>query len=89
MQDFWFWRDAVGHEVDLIWQDSDKLNVVEIKASETIMPNMFKGLEYFDKLAADRIASKTLVHTGTFNQYRTAARVQSWNNYSQRFVMGE
>jgi hypothetical protein len=39
-------------------------------------------------LASERIASKTLVHTGTFNQHRTAARVQSWNNYSQRFVMG-
>lgn len=89
MHDFWFWRDAVGHEVDLIWQDSDKLNVVEIKASETIMPNMFNGLAYFDKLASARIASKTLVHTGTFNQQRTAAQVQSWNNYSQRFVLGE
>ena len=87
MHDFWFWRDAVGHEVDLIWQNSDKLNVVEIKASETIMPNMFNGLAYFDKLASDRIASKTLVHTGSFNQQRTAARVQSWNNYSQRFVL--
>jgi predicted AAA+ superfamily ATPase len=87
MHDFWFWRDAVGHEVDLIWQDSDKLNVVEIKASETIMPKMFNGLAYFDKLASDRIASKTLVHTGSFNQQRTAARVQSWNNYSQRFVL--
>jgi hypothetical protein len=89
MHDFWFWRDAVGHEVDLIWQHSDKLNVVEIKASETIMPKMFNGLAYFDKLASARIASKTLVHTGTFNQQRSAARVQSWNNYSQRFVLGE
>lgn len=87
MHDFWFWRDAVGHEVDLIWQHSDKLNVVEIKASETIMPKMFNGLTYFDKLASARIASKTLVHTGTFNQQRTAARVQSWNNYSQRYEL--
>lgn len=88
MYDFWFWRDAVGHEVDLIWQHSDKFNTVEIKASETIMPNMFKGLAYFDKLASERVASKTLVHTGTFNQQRTAALVQSWNNHNQRFVMG-
>ncbi len=87
MHDFWFWRDAVGHEVDLIWQHSDKLNVVEIKASETIMPKMFNGLTYFDKLASARIASKTLVHTGTFNQQRSAARVQSWNNYSQRYEL--
>lgn len=87
MHDFLFWRDAVGHEVDLIWQHSDKLNVVEIKASETIMPKMFNGLAYFDKLASARIASKTLVHTGTFNQQRSAARVQSWNNYSQRYEL--
>jgi len=88
MHDFWFWRDAVGHEVDLIWQDSDKLNVVEIKASETIMPNLFNGLAYFDKLASAQIASKTLVHTGTFNQQRTVARVQSWNNFKDRYREG-
>lgn len=88
MHDFWFWRDAVGHEVDLIWQDSDKLNVVEIKASETIMPNLFNGLAYFDKLASAHIASKTLVHTGTFNQQRTVARVQSWNNFQDRYREG-
>lgn len=88
MHDFWFWRDAVGHEVDLIWQDSDKLNVVEIKASETIMPNLFNGLAYFDKLASAQIASKTLVHSGTFNQQRTVARVQSWNNFQDRYREG-
>lgn len=86
MVDFWFWRDAVGHEVDLIWQNSDQWNVVEIKASETIMPNMFNGFAYFDKLASARIASKTLVHTGTFSQQRSVAQVQSWNNYRQRFL---
>jgi len=86
MVDFWFWRDAVGHEVDLIWQNSDQWNVVEIKASETIMPNMFNGFAYFDKLASARIASKTLVHTGTFCQQRSVAQVQSWNNFRQRFL---
>jgi predicted AAA+ superfamily ATPase len=78
--DFWFWRDAVGHEVDLIWQQSEKLNLVEIKASETIMPAMFKGLRYFEKFVPDRIESKTLVHTGSFNQNRTDAKVLSWKN---------
>ncbi len=77
--DLWFWRDAVGHEVDLIWQNSEKLNLVEIKASETIMPDMFRGLSYFEKFVPDRIESKTLVHTGTFNQSRTAGKVLSWN----------
>ena len=81
--DFWFWRDAVGHEVDLIWQHSEKLNLVEIKASETIMPDMFKGLSYFEKFAPQLIDSKTLVHTGTFDQNRTNAKVISWKNIFQ------
>ena len=78
MLDFWFWRDAVGHEIDLIWQHSEKLNLIEIKASETIMPDMFKGFAYFEKYFPKIIESKTLVHTGLFHQKRTAAKVQSW-----------
>lgn len=76
--DLWFWRDAVGHEVDLIWQNSDIINLVEIKASETIMPEMFKGLTYFEKLKPELIQSKAIVHTGLFNQKRTLGKVMSW-----------
>ena len=76
--DFWFWRDAVGHEVDFIWQNTEKLNLVEIKASETINPDMFKGLSYMKKFMPDIIESKTIVHTGLFNQKRTAGEVLSW-----------
>jgi uncharacterized protein len=83
LRDIWFWRDAVGHEVDLIWQDDPKLNLVEIKATETIMSNLFKGLTYFEKLLPDAVKSKTLVHTGLFTQNRTAAKVQSWLEIGQ------
>ncbi len=80
LHDLWFWRDAVCHEVDLIWQNDHKLNLVEIKASQTIMQDMFKGLEYFEKWAPDLVKSKTLVHTGLFNQARTVANVICWKN---------
>jgi hypothetical protein len=76
--DLWFWRDAVGHEVDLIWQNSELINLVEIKATETIMPDMFKGLTYFEKLKPELIQTKSIVHTGLFNQQRTLGKVMSW-----------
>jgi predicted AAA+ superfamily ATPase len=76
--DLWFWRDAVGHEVDLIWQNSELINLVEIKASETIMTDMFKGLTYFEKLKPHLIQSKAIVHTGLFNQQRTLGKIMSW-----------
>ncbi len=78
--DLWFWRDAVGHEVDLIWQNSELINLVEIKASETIMPDMFKGLTYFEKLKPELIQSKAVVHSGLFNQQRTLGKVMSWKD---------
>jgi predicted AAA+ superfamily ATPase len=79
--DLWFWRDAVGHEVDLIWQKSELLNLVEIKASETIKSEMFKGLNYFEKLKPELIESKSLVHTGLLNQERTLGKVLSWKDF--------
>lgn len=80
LRDYWFWRDAVGNEVDLIWQQSEKLNLIEIKASETIQPKMFKGLKYFEKQKPQLVESKTLVHTGLFQQKRSDAMVKSWKD---------
>jgi predicted AAA+ superfamily ATPase len=82
LRDSWFWRDAVGHEVDYIWQDDEQIHVVEIKATETIMTEMFKGLTYFQEKAGELIKSKTLVHTGLMNQNRTLGKVQSWKSIS-------
>lgn len=78
LRDFWFWRDVQGHEVDMIWQDDPLLNIVEIKASQTIMSDMFKGLTYFENLAPEAIKSKTLMHTGDFSQKRNLGNVVSW-----------
>lgn len=80
LRDLWFWRDATGHEVDLIWQKSELLNLVEIKASETIKSEMFKGLSYFEKLKPELIESKSVVHSGLFNQERTIGNVLSWKD---------
>jgi hypothetical protein len=42
------------------------------------MPDMFKGLTYFEKLKPELIESKAIVHTGLFNQQRTLGKVMSW-----------
>jgi uncharacterized protein len=83
LRELFFWRDAVGHEIDLIWQDDEQLNLIEIKASQTILPEMFKGLTYFENLAHDLVKSKTLVHSGNFEQKRTAGNVLGWNKISE------
>ena len=79
-KDFYFWRDSAGNEVDLIIHDDEKLDIIEIKATETILPEAFKGLIYFEKLAKDLIKSKTLVYAGTEKHIRSAANIVSWNS---------
>jgi predicted AAA+ superfamily ATPase len=81
MEDFWFWRDSAGHEVDLIRQDDDLLNVIEIKSTKTITTDLFKEINYFENLAKDEIKSKSLVYAGNDNQQRTNANVLSWNQF--------
>lgn len=78
LRDFWFWRDSAGHEVDLLWQDDEQLNLVEIKATQTIMSDLFQGMAYFENLAPQLVKSKTLVYAGMENQQRSGGNVVSW-----------
>ena len=80
MKEFWFWRNSSGNEVDLITQDDDLLNIIEIKASSTIFPSSFKGIEYFTNLAKDDVGTKSLIYSGLENEKRTIANVISWFN---------
>lgn len=77
--DLWFWRDAEGHEVDLLLQKPQGTEIVEIKSTQTIMPELFKGLNYYSSLEKEVKLTKTLVYTGSVRQNRSAAQVLPWN----------
>ena len=47
---FYFWRDSQGHEVDCIISKAGSLIPVEIKSGQTILPDYFKGLKYWNKI---------------------------------------
>ncbi|MBK7230797.1 MAG: ATP-binding protein [Saprospiraceae bacterium] len=78
-QEFYFWRDSHGNEVDLLREEDGKMHLYEIKASSTVNPTMFKGLNYLFNLAEDKIASKTVIYSGNENQNWTDYKVVAWN----------
>jgi hypothetical protein len=82
-QDIWFWRDSAGHEVDLIIQDGQHLNLVEIKAGQTIMSEMFAGLTWWENLSGRKDLLKTLVYGGNENQKRSMGDVVSWREFGK------
>ena len=79
MREFYFWRDSKGHEVDLLYQDGDKLTIIEIKASKTVLLKMFDGLNYFENISTWKIQDKVLVYGGDQPQVRTDYKVVPWS----------
>ncbi len=46
---FYFWRDNVGHEVDLLIERPDGIDLVECKSGHTFQPEWVKSLETVSK----------------------------------------
>jgi hypothetical protein len=82
-QDVWFWRDSAGHEVDFLIQDGQKLNIVEMKAGQTVMPDMFNGLTWWEQVSGKQNLSKTLVYGGNEMQTRNAGEVLPWKEFGK------
>ena len=81
LHDIWFWRDVAGNEIDMLYLDNGKFHLFEIKSSETILNEQFKGLAYFETTHPSAIFAKHLVYAGNEDQDRTQARVLSWKKF--------
>ncbi len=79
-KEFYYWRDSHGNEVDLVIPDLEGIHAYEIKSTTTIEAKLFKGLDYFKKIAGDELLSRTLYHAGSTNQDRTYHRVKAWSS---------
>ena len=86
LNDIWFWRDVSGNEVDLIIQAGQTQEAVEFKATQTIMPNLFKGLNHYEKISEKTNLNKYLVYGGKESQKRTAATIVSWKNFGEKLT---
>lgn len=80
LREYWFWRDAAGHEIDLLTQRGGSFDIFEVKAARTLKPRLFKGLHDFAKIAEGRVQSQTLIYGGEDTQHRTDVNVLPWNH---------
>lgn len=82
-QDYYFWQDSNGPEVDLLMKKSQGFAVFEIKATQTIMSGLFKEMDRFEEIAAPAQVSKTLIYGGTEDEKRTKYSIISWKNVAE------
>lgn len=76
--DLYFWRDATGHEIDLLLDEGATQVPIEIKSGQTIAEDFFKDLHYWRKLTGDVDASAALLYGGEQTHVRSGVRVMGW-----------
>lgn len=81
--DLYFWRDNVGHEVDLLFEVSGPLQAVEIKSGATFVSEWLKPARKWQQLAGDRARPPWLIYGGESSYTRDGASVMSWRQLAR------
>lgn len=79
----YFFRDAQGHEVDLIFQSGNKLIPIEIKAAQTFNQEFLKNLEFFQNLVEDRCKGGYIIYAGTQEQTIKSFKLLNYSHAAQ------
>ena len=83
-QDFYFWRDSNGNEIDLLLVDGLNVACLEMKASKTVKSEYLKALHYLDATEGYNY-KHYLINTFDSSQKRTNEEIVSWNNLIDLF----
>jgi len=77
---FYFWRDSNGNEIDLIIEKGKHVKLIEMKSSETVKPEFIKSLHYLDNLNDTFSFSHYLFNTIDVVQKRTHETIIGWSH---------
>jgi len=83
--DLYFWRDHIGHEVDVLLDAPEGLRPVEIKSGSTVASDWFDGLRRWAALADqqhERTAAPQLVFGGSGRYEREGVAVSGWREFA-------
>ena len=76
---FHFWRDAAGHEVDLLIETDNSTVPLEIKSGQTLSSDSFTGLEYWRTLTGKPDRPAALVYAGDQIAQRRNTILYPWH----------
>jgi uncharacterized protein len=76
--ELYFWRDNIGHEVDLLFEADGLLQPVEIKSGMTFSYDWLAGAKRWKTLANDQALEPWIIHGGSRSFDTNGCRVFSW-----------
>lgn len=72
----YFWRDASGHEIDVIIENNETLFPIEIKSGQTLNSSMLDGLRYWKNLTNTK--DTMLIYGGDMSCTRNEIAIRPW-----------
>ena len=75
----YFWRDAAGHEVDVVVERGAELLPVEIKSAQTVASDFFNNLAYWRELTGVEEGPSALIYGGDQTFRRSGVSVYPWH----------
>lgn len=80
-EEFYFWRDQKGTEIDLLIEDGPVLKAVEIKYAKTLQTAFFKNLNKFKESATK--SELYLIYGGSENIIRNGVTVRGFHHLNE------
>jgi uncharacterized protein len=82
--DLYFWRDNVGHEVDLLFEDGQGLQAVEIKSGATFVDEWLDAARKWQKFTGDSAHAPWIVYGGDAGYSREGLRLLAWKDFAKK-----
>jgi predicted AAA+ superfamily ATPase len=74
----YYWRDAAGHEIDVIIDLGTRLIPIEAKSAQTVASDFFTNITYWREVSGDKDAPAALVYGGDRTFKRSGVSVYPW-----------
>lgn len=81
--DLYFWRDNNGLEADLIFEQGERLQMVEIKSGQTVTSDMVRAGQRAARMAEDLALPPWLIHGGDDTYERSGVRILGWQTFHE------
>lgn len=81
--DLYFWRDNVGHEVDVLYETPQGLQAIEIKSGSTFASDWPAAIKKWQVFAPQEALSPIIVYGGEGSHERQGCRVLGWREFSR------
>ncbi|MEZ4851134.1 MAG: ATP-binding protein [Bacteroidia bacterium] len=75
---FYFWQDSNHNEIDLLWEEVGKINLLEIKSGKTFSQSWLKNLHKISSVMGEQVDKKILIYGGDEEFNHQGVSVKSW-----------